>query len=198
MQWFRFGDWRCSPLNAALAVHRDKMKDLANEVLVFFNGLLVSLDMKTSDYLTLLGTLVAIIALLVTYIWRKRDRRRKLIEEISNSWNSILDVTYKLRMDCHTLRQKYEYSEIKELGMQTTIDEYDKLIFKKIHDSAKLAFEAFQIEAPKLTMKELSQTQKVVNHTKFQLSNDANNFYERMSLAHEQLEKHWRSLKMSS
>ncbi len=121
-----------------------------------------------------------------------------MIEEISNSLNSILDVTYKLRMNCHTLRQKYEYSEIKELGMQTTIDEYDKLIFKKVHDSAKLTFEAFQIEAPKLTMKELSETKKLVNHTKFQLSNDADNFYERMSLAHEQLEKHWRSLRMFS
>ncbi len=54
---FEFGVMRCQPLRRALAVHRDKMKDLANEILVFFNGLLVSSGMKISDYLTLLGIL---------------------------------------------------------------------------------------------------------------------------------------------
>jgi hypothetical protein len=156
-----------------------------------------ALDLKAIDYVTLIGVFVAVLGLFFTYIWRKRDRKRKLIEQVDGIWNSIVEVSYRLRTDCNTLRQKFEFSDIKQLNMQDTIEQYDQLLFKKTYDNAKNSYEAFQTEAPKLSYQELMVAKITADKIKTQLTNDAINFRDRMSLAYEQLEKRWSTFNKS-
>ena len=154
-------------------------------------GYIVQLDFKLSDYLTMLAIFVALLTLAFTFIWRIRDRKRKLIEEIEGKWINVVEVSTQLRMDCKTLQQKFEFSDIQHLEMQKTIQDYDQLIFKKMNNNANATLTAFKVESRKMKASELSKAKDTVDSLKIQLSIDAANFKERMSLAFKQLERKW-------
>ncbi|MEC6832002.1 hypothetical protein VXS06_09535 [Photobacterium toruni] len=156
-----------------------------------------SFDLETSDLLALLGVIATVITLFIAYIWRVRDRKHQLTTEIEQHWNRAVEISYKLRMDCLTIKQKFEFSDISHLNMQSTVEDWDDAIFKKLHENAKASLSAFQTESAKFSIKELKQAKEMVLALNVQLAQDADNFNARMTLAYEQLDKRWSSMKSS-
>ena len=173
------------------------MKDLALEKLYSSLDLLSKVEFGAAEYLSLSGVIIAFLGLAFAIQWRKNDKRTKLIDEIDSTWASLVDVSYRLRMDCRTLQQKFEYSEISQLDMQSSIKECDSLIFKGLYETAKQLHEAFQSESSQMNLDQLYEAKRLAVSYKIQVENGAKNFNDRLTLAYEQFEQQLELLRKS-
>ncbi len=182
---------RCQPLRRALAGFCDTKKDnyMFESVSMHFKTL------TTSDYIAIISVIfsivIASISLYYTHVCRGRDQRRELVLSIERKHLEALDTVYKMKLDCITLKQKFELSDISNTDMQSYIQSIEEMILKPLHNNATVMMEQFKLESAKMSIKELEEHISKIDSFILNLQSNRDNFRERIELGYDQLYNKW-------
>ncbi|MDA0143973.1 hypothetical protein OCT63_06950 [Vibrio sp. RW] len=151
--------------------------------------------LTTADYIAIISVffsiVIAFISLYYTHVCRGRDQRRELVLSIERKHLEALDTAYKMKLDCITLKQKFELSDISNIDMQSYIQSIEEMILEPLHNNATVMMEQFKLESAKMSIKQLEEHLSIIDSFILNLQSNRDNFKERIELGYDQLDKKW-------